>query len=131
MRQSFGIGSRGAILWAFLTKFILAQPPFSTAAALGKIRFPYSPIGLESLPWWVAKDAKSFEKYGLDVEMPYEGVSWAIIQDMLSGQANLAGVAGPAVIGNVLKGGDVIQVAAVIKTFDIPMYSAGFDQRIG
>jgi len=62
----------GAILWAFLTKFILAQPPVSTAAALEKIRFPYSPIGLESLPWWVAKDAKSFEKYGLDVEMPYE-----------------------------------------------------------
>ena len=63
--------------------------------------------------------------------MPYEGASSAIIQDMLSGQANLAVVAGPAVIGNVLKGGDVIQVAAVIKTFDIPMYSAGFDQRIG
>ena len=114
----------GAILWAFLTIFILAQSPVSTAAALEKIRFPYSPISLESLPWWVAKDAKSFEKYGLDVEMTYEGASSAIIQDMLSGQANLAGVAGPAVIGNVLKGGDVIQVAAVIKTFDIPMYAA-------
>jgi ABC-type nitrate/sulfonate/bicarbonate transport system substrate-binding protein len=94
------------------------------AAPLEKIRFPYSPIGLESLPWWVAKDAHSFEKYGLDVDMLFEGASSAIIQDMLSGQANLAGVAGPAVIGNVLKGGDVIQVAAVIKTFDIPMYAA-------
>lgn len=114
----------GVIWWAFLTVFLLAQSTVSTAAPLEKIRFPYSPIGLESLPWWVAKDAGYFEKHGLDVEPIYEGASSAIIQDMLSGQANLAGVAGPAIIGNVLKGGDVIQVAALIKTFDIPMYAA-------
>jgi NitT/TauT family transport system substrate-binding protein len=132
-RQSemkFGIVKRGkamktsnAILGVFLVISVTIFARLSMAASLEKIRFPYSPIGLESLPWWVAKDAKIFEKYGLDVDMLFEGASSAIIQDMLSGQANLAGVAGPAVIGNVLKGGDVIQVAAVIKTFDIPMYS--------
>lgn len=113
-----------AILGVFLTISVTMSGRVSMAAPLENIRFPYSPIGLESLPWWVAKDSKSFEKYGLDVDMLFEGASSAIIQDMLSGQANLAGVAGPAVIGNVLKGGDVIQVAAVIKTFDIPMYAA-------
>ncbi len=119
------------ILGVFLTISVTIFARISVAAPLEKIRFPYSPIGLESLPWWVAKDANSFEKYGLDVDMLFEGASSAIIQDMLSGQANLAGVAGPAVIGNVLKGGDVIQVAAVIKTFDIPMYAAPSIKELG
>jgi ABC-type nitrate/sulfonate/bicarbonate transport system substrate-binding protein len=63
------------------------------------------------------------EKQGLDVDMFYEGASSVIVQAMLAGEANLAGLAGPAVVSNVLNGGDVIQVAAVVKTFAIPMYS--------
>ncbi len=41
----------------------------SFAAALDKIRFPYSPIAWNSLLWFVAKDAKLFEKHGLDVDI--------------------------------------------------------------
>jgi ABC-type nitrate/sulfonate/bicarbonate transport system substrate-binding protein len=92
-------------------------------ATLEKIRFPYSPIAWNSLPWWMAKEAGFFEKYGLDVEMNFEGASSVIVQAMLAGEANFAGLAGPAVVSNVLNGGDVIQVAAVVKTFTIPMYS--------
>src|SRR5581483_4837417 len=62
------------------------------AAALDKIKFPYSPISYHSLPFLVA------------------------------GEADLAGMAGPAVISNVLKGGDVIQVAALVKSFSVPLY---------
>ena len=92
-------------------------------ATLEKIRFPYSPIAWNSLPWWMAKEARFFEKYGLDVEMNFEGASSVIVQAMLAGEANFAGLAGPAVVSNVVNGGDVIQVAAVVKTFTIPMYS--------
>src|SRR5437899_9125247 len=94
----------------------------SEAATLEKIRFPYSPIAWNSLPWWMAKEGGFFEKYGLDVELNYEGASSVIVQAMLAGEANFAGLAGPAVVSNVLNGGDVIQVAAVVKTFTIPMY---------
>ena len=45
-----------------------------------------------------------------------------IVQSMLAGEADLAGMAGPAVISNVLKGGDVIQVAALVKSFSVPLY---------
>src|SRR5438093_13171966 len=45
-----------------------------------------------------------------------------IIQAMLAGDANFAGSAGPAIISNVIGGGDVIQVAALVKTFTIPLY---------
>src|SRR5215467_11343522 len=95
----------------------------SRAATLEKIKFPYSPIAWNSLPWWMAKDAGMFEKNGLDVDLFYEGASSAIVQAMLAGEANFAGLAGPAIVSNVVGGGDVIQIAAVVKTFTVPMYS--------
>ncbi len=97
--------------------------PAGAAAAPDKIKFPYSPISWNSLPWWMAKDAGYFEKNGLDVELFYEGASSAIVQAMLAGEANFAGLAGPSIVSNVIGGGDVIQIAAVVKTFTIPMYA--------
>src|SRR5512132_721756 len=82
-----------------------------------KISFPYGPLGLNSLPWVVAKDAHIFEKNGLDVDMIYFGASSAIVQSMLSGSANLGGFSGPAVISNVVHGGDIVQVAAMAPYF--------------
>src|SRR5262245_19446044 len=101
------------------------------AATLEKLRFPYSPIAWNSLPWWMAKEGGFFEKYALDVELNYEGASSVIVQAMLAGEANFAGLAGPAVVSNVLSGGDVIQVAAVVKTFTIPMYSQASIKAVG
>ncbi|MGH7874441.1 MAG: ABC transporter substrate-binding protein, partial [Candidatus Binatia bacterium] len=90
--------------------------------ALDKVKFPYSPIAYHSLPWLVAKEAKLFEKHGLDVDPVFAGASSVIVQSMLAGEADIAGMAGPAVITNVLKGGDVIQVAGLVKQFTVPMY---------
>jgi ABC-type nitrate/sulfonate/bicarbonate transport system substrate-binding protein len=71
----------------------------------------------------MAKDAGHFERNGLDVDLFYEGASSAIVQAMLAGEANFAGLAGPSIVSNVIGGGDVIQIAAVVKTFTIPMYA--------
>ena len=98
--------------------FFSAEP----AAALDKIKFPYSPISYHSLPFLVAYEAKLFERHGLEVDPIFAGASSLIVQSMLAGEADLAGMAGPAVISNVLKGGDVIQVAALVKSFSVPLY---------
>lgn len=90
------------------------------AQSLIKVPFPYSPINANSLPWMIAKDAKLFEKHGLDVDLVYFGASSLILQTMLSGSANYAGFAGPAIISNVLKGGEVITVAA-LTPMNIPL----------
>ena len=95
----------------------------AAGAAADKIKFPYSPISWNSLPWWMAKDAGHFDRNGLDVDLFYEGASSVIVQTMLAGDAQFAGIAGPAIVSNVLSGGDVIQIAAVVKTFTIPMFS--------
>jgi ABC-type nitrate/sulfonate/bicarbonate transport system substrate-binding protein len=112
--------------WAIVVLFMTSALFWGSkgeAATPEKIRFPYSPIAWNSLPWWMAKDGGFFEKNGLDVEMNFEGASSVIVQAMLAGEANFAGLAGPAVISNIVNGGDIIQVAAVVKTFTIPMYS--------
>ena len=92
------------------------------ANAVDRIKFPYSPISYHSLPWLVAYEAKLFEKHGFEVDPVFAGASSLIVQSMLAGEADLAGMAGPAVISNVLKGGDVIQVAALVKSFSVPLY---------
>ena len=108
-----------------LTFLVLVTTPVCSvapAAALDKIKFPYSPISYHSLPFLVAYEAKLFEKHGLEVDPIFAGASSLIVQSMLAGEADLAGMAGPAVISNVLKGGDVIQVAALVKSFSVPLY---------
>src|SRR6266498_1676802 len=111
------------IAYGFLLVSFIAVDQSPAGSAPDKIRYPYSPISWNSLPWWMAKDAGHFERNGLDVDLFFEGASSVIVQAMLAGEANFAGLAGPAVVSNVVNGGDVIQVAAVVKTFTIPMYS--------
>ena len=109
---------RGSFV-SFSMSLLLAWGATSPAwpQTLTKVPFPYGPIGLNSVPWVVAKDARLFEKNGLDVDLIYVGASSAIVQSMLAGSANLAGFAGPAVISNVVGGGDIIQVAAMAPYF--------------
>jgi len=109
----------------FLTKtvrriaclLLLSTPALALSQELTRLTFPYGPLGLNSLPWVAAKELRLFEKNGLNVEMVYVGASAVIVQSMLSGSANVAGFGGPAVITNVLRGGDIIQVAAMAPYF--------------
>jgi ABC-type nitrate/sulfonate/bicarbonate transport system substrate-binding protein len=112
-----------SIVSSILSTLLILAGIAQAGSAPDKVKFPYSPISWNSLPWWMAKDAGHFDKNGLDVDLFYEGASSAIVQAMLAGEANFAGLAGPSVVTNVLSGGDVIQIAAVVKTFTVPMYS--------
>ena len=109
---------------AVITLAVLSMASISaqSAVALDKVKFPYSPISYHSLPFLVAYEARLFEQHGLEVDPVFAGASSLIVQSMLAGEADLAGMAGPAVISNVLKGGDVIQVAALVKSFSVPLY---------
>src|SRR6266478_3963438 len=82
-----------------------------------KVSFPFSPIGINSLPWLVAKEARIPEKHGIDFDPVFIGSSAVLFQSMLSGSADFAGSGGPAVIANVLRGGDIIQITAMVPRF--------------
>ena len=100
----------------FLVATLLCATPLQ-AQALKKVPFPFSPIGLNCLPWFVAKDARIFEKHGIEFDPVFIGASSALFNAMLSGAADLAGSGGPAVISNILKGGDIIQITAMVPRF--------------
>jgi ABC-type nitrate/sulfonate/bicarbonate transport system substrate-binding protein len=113
--------SLGSTLRRLVFNVVVVATPCLSAIGLcqeiTKVPFPYGPLGLNSLPWIVAKEARFFEKNRLDVDMVYVGASAVIVQSMLSGSANIAGFGGPAVVTNVLRGGDIIQVAAMAPYF--------------
>jgi NitT/TauT family transport system substrate-binding protein len=102
-------------LLLFFLAFILffAVSGFSAQAAT-KVSFPFTPISAASLPWWVAKEARYYEKHGLDVDMIYVGASPVIIQAMLGGQAGVGAGGGPPLVTNVLQGGDIVQIATTV-----------------
>jgi len=95
----------------------LLLPGSLRAQTLKKVPFPFSPIGLNCLPWFVAKEARIFEKYGIDFDPVFIGASSALFNAMLSGAADVAGSGGPAVISNILKGGDIIHITAMVPRF--------------
>ncbi len=92
-------------------------PGLATAQALKKVPFPFSPIGLNCLPWFVAKDARIFEKHAIEFDPVFIGASSALFNAMLSGAADFAGSGGPSVISNILQGGDVIHITAMVPRF--------------
>ena len=97
-----------------LLAFLLISQFIPNAHATTKVSFPYTPIGVASWPWWIAKEAGYFEKHGLDVDMIYVGASPVIVQAMLGGQAGVGAGGGTPLVTNVLQGGDVVQVATLI-----------------
>ena len=120
------MGRHGKIASAFLAlSFIISLSTSQIAAAaekFDKVRFPFAPLSSSGFLWFIAKDTGLFEKHRLDVEMFFEGASPIMVQSILAGEAQMAGMGGPAVVTNVLQGGDVIQVAAITHTFTTPMY---------
>jgi ABC-type nitrate/sulfonate/bicarbonate transport system substrate-binding protein len=123
MKRSLDFPSfyRGWVIGRKIALFIivaaLLSPGLLQAQALKKVPFPFSPIGLNCLPWFVAKDARLAEKYGIDLDPIFIGASSALFQSMLSGAADFSGSGGPAIIANILSGGDVIHVTAMVPRF--------------
>jgi ABC-type nitrate/sulfonate/bicarbonate transport system substrate-binding protein len=119
MKRSIDFPSSGRSLRcrSLALLFLLFMPNLLLAQGLKKVPFPFSPIGLNCLPWFVAKDARIFEKHGMEFDPVFIGASSALFNAMLSGAADFAGSGGPAVISNILQGGDVIHITAMVPRF--------------
>jgi ABC-type nitrate/sulfonate/bicarbonate transport system substrate-binding protein len=93
---------------------LIAAQTSATTRAATKVFFPFTPISAASLPWWIAKESRFYEKYGLDIDMIYVGASPVIVQAMLGGQAGVGAGGGPPLVSNILQGGDVVEVATTV-----------------
>jgi len=52
-----------------ITILLIVTLASTLAPAVTKVSFPFTPISAASLPWWIAKESRFYEKHGLDVEM--------------------------------------------------------------
>lgn len=114
-----GSGLASACFWVvqlLIVTFCFPPTP-SVAQTLKKVPFPFSPIGINCLPWFIAKDAHIAQKYGIELDPVFIGASSALFNAMLSGAADLGGSGGPGIISNVLRGGDIIHVTAMVPRF--------------
>ena len=68
----------GCAVWLIALQ-IVCLAPASWAQALKKVPFPFSPIGVNCLPWFIAKEARIAEKYGIDFDPVFIGASSALL----------------------------------------------------
>lgn len=84
-------------------------PPL--AHGQGKIKVAYPTTVGSMAVLWVAKEAKLFENYGLDVELIYIAGSSRVVQAMLAKDIPISEIAIPAVIQANLAGADLVMLA--------------------
>jgi NitT/TauT family transport system substrate-binding protein len=93
---------------------ILAVTPSLLAAE--RIHTAYfSPAPGASAVVWVAKEARLFDKHGLDVAPVLIPSSVRTLQAILAGESAIAESAGPAVVSARLAGGDVVAIAGSVN----------------
>jgi NitT/TauT family transport system substrate-binding protein len=92
---------------------LLAIGVSAHAAELYKGIVPYTPLTGATTPFWIAVEAKLFQKYGLDVAPLFVSAgSSVIVPAMMSRQFDIGLASGPAVVLNRLGGGDLITIGA-------------------
>ena len=75
----------------------------------------FSPAPGGSSVIWVAKEARLFDKHGLDVAPVLSPSSVRTLQAILAGESVIAESAGPAVVSARLAGGDIVAIAGSVN----------------
>ena len=100
---------------ALLFGFALAFLPSRLDAADRIYTAYFSPAPGASAVIWVAKEARLFDKHGLDVAPVLIPSSVRTLQAILAGESAIAESAGPAVVSARLAGGDVVAIAGSVN----------------
>jgi NitT/TauT family transport system substrate-binding protein len=94
---------------------ILLTLPLHLKAAERMHTAYFSPAPGGSSVIWVAKEARLFEKHGLDVAPVLIPSSVRTLQAILAGESAIAESAGPAVVSARLAGGDIVAIAGSVN----------------
>ena len=76
-----------------------------------------------SAPYWIAKEAGFYKKYGLDVEPIFINGSTRGIQSLIAGDLDFTGAVGTSAINGRLAGGDIFIIDSLVNT--LPYYILG------
>jgi NitT/TauT family transport system substrate-binding protein len=78
----------------------------------------YSAIGAVHFPAWLAKESGIFRKNGLDVQLVYFTGGTTAVMALLSRDAPIIQMAGPAIVSANLRGADTVMIAGGFVTAD-------------
>jgi NitT/TauT family transport system substrate-binding protein len=96
----------------------------SSGTASESVRLAYiSDSPGSSAPYWIAKDAGFYKKYGLDVELIFINGSTRGIQSLIAGDLDFTGAVGTSAINGKLAGGDIYITDSLVNT--LPYYIIG------
>lgn len=89
----------------------LAPPLFAQGQRLKKVQVGVPAISMGNIIIYFTKEAKIFEKYGLDVEPVAVAGSGIASKALISGSVQISPIATPTVINSVLSGSDMVILA--------------------
>ena len=105
--------TRAAIIVLFIVALIYRSSQLLAAERIYSAYF--SPAPGASAVIWVAKEARLFDKYGLDVAPVLIPSSVRTLQAILAGESMIAESAGPAAVSARLGGGDIVAIAGSVN----------------
>ncbi len=110
--------TRNVSLLAFLLSIFLVPVAFPAqgAEAPARMMVGYGAISAVSTAVWVAREAKTFEKYGLDTALLYVASASKMDQAVVSGDVHVALTGGSSVVDAVLAGADLVVIGGVFNT---------------
>lgn len=86
--------------------------------ALDKITVVHSSVSGSQAVLFVTRDARIFEKHGLDVDIRFIAGGPVAIGALFAGEAQVAVMAGAASVAAVLGGADAVVIMALVNTMD-------------
>src|ERR671924_73498 len=98
----------------FLPVALLFSSHRSAAAPLKKVRDAFTAFAYANPPFWIAKDLRIFEKYGLDVELVYVGGA-RNIQALIGGSVDFSQAGGASVVSAAAQGAEVAILGTVFR----------------
>ena len=99
------------IMVIFFSLLILAPAAFSQGRSLKKIHVGVPAVSMGNIIIYVAREAKLFEKYGLDADPVVMQGSGIVSRALVAGSVVIAPVATPTVMNAVLAGSDMVILA--------------------
>jgi NitT/TauT family transport system substrate-binding protein len=101
-------GRSVVLILLFIAQFTFAPSGFSQNKPLKRIRVGVPSLGMSNIIIYLTKEAKLFEKYGLDAEVILLRGSGEASKAMIGGSIQIAPIATPTVINADLAGSDIL-----------------------
>ena len=83
------------------------------AAQLTRLKTSYSALTANMAAYWLAKDAKIFEKHGLDVDVVLIESGVTTVQALTAGETQIAMGGGTVGVSSNLAGSDIVSISSI------------------